>query len=234
MIYKCQSCFKQFKTKHNHDKHYEYCKFQISRKCDILNDIDNCKQELPNMRELFNFVTLLSLKVNKLEEENLKLKQYINSKLIKIDPIEWLNENKKPFIDFLYWYKSIDTYSHLLSVLNNSLVYGVVECISENCGIESPFHSFDNKQLKFYTFSNGIWDLLDENKLNSFINFIANQFIVDFNNYLINNEHMINDENYSNYQEKVYGESDIEKRNNKIKNQLWQKIKLKVSNVTIK
>lgn len=234
MNYKCQSCFKEFKTKHNHDKHYEFCKFQIYRNSEVLNEIDNCKQEIPNMREMFNFVTLLSLKVNKLEEDNLKLKQYINSKLIKIDPIEWLNENKKPITDFEYWYKSINTYPYLLTVLNNNLKDGVVECISSNSNHNSPLHSFDNKQLKFYIYTNSEWRLITDDELKTFINYIANRFIVDFNNYITDNMNLLNDDNYSNYQEKVYGESDISKRNNKILLQLWNKTKLSVSSVTIK
>ena len=82
----------------------------------------------------------------KLENENKQLKRYVNQKLIKIDPIVWLNQNRNPYLDFDIWYKNIDTYNYLEIVLGNNLIKGVVESISQNVGDLTPLAAFDNKK----------------------------------------------------------------------------------------
>ncbi len=237
MKYQCPTCFKNFKTKHNYNKHTEFCKFTLIPNNDLLNEIDNFNNEIPNIRELFNFVTILSSKVTKLENENKQLKRYVNQKLIKIDPIVWLNQNRNPYLDFDIWYKNIDTYNYLEIVLSNNLIKGVVESISQNVGDLTPLAAFDNKKLKFYCFNNEVWREIGDKELDQFINKIANHFIVDFNNYLLKNDYLFTSDEYSdiynNYQNNVYGDSNIEKRNNQIKLQLWNNIKLNVSNTSI-
>ena len=237
MPYKCSYCFKDFKTKHNLNKHSEFCYFTITSKNDYLNDIDELKDDVPNIRELFNFINVLSLKVKKLEDDNQKLKKYINHKLIKVDPLDWLNDNRTPHLDFIYWYKSIDTYSYLETVFNSNLIKAVTEAISNNYGELSPLCAFDNKKFKLYIFNDEKWKEINDDELNTALNFLCNQFIVDFNTYLSKNEYLFCNDSYSdtytNYQNNVYGDSNIEKRNNQIKISLWQKIKFNVSTVQI-
>ena len=62
-----------------------------------------------------------------------------------------------------------------MTVLNNNLKDGVVECISSNSNNDSPLHSFDNKQLKFYIYTNSEWRLITDDELKTFINYIANR-----------------------------------------------------------
>ena len=112
MPHTCQKCFRTFIRKHNYDKHNEICIFNINNENDIISDTEN-SINLPSYKELYNFVLNLSVKINRLEKENESFKNIINNKLLKIDPVNWLNENIKVDINFEDWCNSFNVSDYL-------------------------------------------------------------------------------------------------------------------------
>jgi hypothetical protein len=232
MTNKCPHCSRTFVRKHNFDKHLESCKFTITKECNLNKELED-RIDIPNYKDLYNFVMNLSLRVKKLEDENFKLK----GKLFKLQPIEWLNENKKPLINFDIWYKSFNVSDFLSTVFTVDLNTAVVSCIYSNINDESPIFSFDNKKNQFYIFNNDDWYNVSTDSLDLFINHIANLFIVEFTTFIENNDYLINNpkyiDQYISYQNKIYGSTNLISRNQKIKTSLYEKIKANVSSIQI-
>ncbi len=240
MPYTCQKCFRTFHRKHNHDKHYEICLFNINNENDIISDLENSR-DLPSYKELYNFVLNLSIKINKLEIENESFKNIINHKLLKINSVNWLNENKKnTFIDFKDWYTAFIVTDYLHTVFETDLINGIsllIENYYKNTK-DPPLFSFENKNKQFYVYNNETWKQLDQYGFDSFIEIISNKFIVAWSKYLIENQYLITEEKYidqfNTYQTKIYGPSNNnDNRNSKIKQIIYNKIKSSVSNVQI-
>ncbi len=238
MNYICSHCLRTFKTKHNYCKHVEFCKFDIQKDNDMLNEIDSFNG-VPSFHELYNYVLKVSQRVTRLEKENKSLKRYISTKLIKIDPIQWLNENKKPISCFEEWLRNMNAYDYLETVFNSNLIEGIHKCILNNINSHTPIYAFDNKNLKFYVYVNDSdqWLLLDDKDYQDFINCIANKFLYSFGKYVTENEKLLQSENYIDnyisYQNKIYGDSNTHSRNNKIKSLLYNSIKKEVSCINI-
>jgi hypothetical protein len=175
----------------------------------------------------------VSLRVKKLEDENIKLK----NKILKLDPLQWLKDNKKCSINFDEWYKFINVSDHLQIALNNDLNAAIISAIYNYINTDSPIFCFDNKKNIFYIYNNDTWEQLSFITSDLFINHIANLFLVAFDKYLDLNTHLTNDskyiDTYINYQNKIYGNSNIINRNQKIKSILYDKIKHNVSSIQI-
>lgn len=228
----CPHCSRNFRRKHNFDKHVESCQFIIKKECDLNSELENTI-DIPNYKDLYNFVMNVSLRVKKLEEENVKLK----NKILKLDPLQWLKDNKKCYINFDEWYKLIDVSDHLQIALNNDLNAAIVSALSNYITINSPIFSFDNKKNILYVYNNDTWIQLSFIACDLFLNHIANLFLVAFDKYLDSHLYLTNDpkyiDTYINYQNKIYGNSNIINRNQKIKSILYDKIKYNVSSIQI-
>ncbi len=224
MPVKCPHCCREFIRKHNYDKHVESCQFIIKSECDLNAELEDTI-DIPNYKDLYNFVLNLSMRVKKVEEENIKLK----NKVFKLDPLQWLNDNRICFEYFNDWYKLIDVSEHLDIALCNDLNTAIVSALSSYITNESPIFSFDNKKNIFFVFNNDTWEELSLIATDLFINHVANLFIVEFDKYLDTHQYLIDDpkyiDTYVNYQNKIYGQSNIINRNQKIKSSLYEKIK---------
>jgi hypothetical protein len=224
MPIKCPHCCREFIRKHNYNKHIESCQFIIKKECDLNAELEDTI-DIPNYKDLYNFVLNLSMRVKKVEEENVKLK----NKVLKLDPVQWLNDNRTCFEYFNDWYKLIDVSEHLDIALSNDLNTAIVSALSSYITNESPIFSFDNKKNIFFVFNNDTWEELSFIATDLFINHVANLFIVEFDKYLDTHQYLINDpkyiDTYVNYQNKIYGQSNIINRNQKIKTTLYEKIK---------
>ena len=228
MPVKCPHCYRDFIRKHNYDKHVESCQFIIKKECDLNAELEDII-DIPNYKDLYNFVVNLSLRVKKIEEENIKLK----NKVLKLDPLQWLKDNKLCSTNFDEWYKHIDVSDHLQIALNNDLNAAIISALSNYIKNDSPIFSFDNKKNIFFVYNNDTWEQLSFISTDLFINHIANLFIVEFDKYLDSHQYLINDSKYIdayvNYQNKIYGEKNIITRNHKIKTLLYDKIKHSVA-----
>lgn len=239
MPHTCEKCYRTFVRKHNYNKHKEICVFAINNEKDITSDIENSR-DLPSYKELYNFVLNLSIKINKLEKENDCLKNIVTNKLLKIKPVDWLNENVKPFVNFNDWYKDFDVSDHLDVIFETDLINGIcvlIENYYKNIKCP-PLFSFDNKNKQLFVYNELTWKQLSQNEFDVFIDNISNKFIVAWSKYLIQNQYLITDTQYidrfNTFQTKVYGASNNnDNRNSKIKQNLYNKIKSNVSNVQI-
>lgn len=228
MPVKCPHCYRNFLRKHNYDKHVESCQFIIKKECDLNAELEDII-DIPNYKDLYNFVVNLSLRVKKIEEENIKLR----NKVLKLDPLQWLKDNKICFTNFDDWYKLIDISDHLQIALNNDLNTAIISALSSYIKNDSPIFSFDNKKNIFFVYNNDAWEQLSFISTDLFINHIANLFIVEFDKYLDSHIYLTNDskyiDTYVNFQNKIYGEKNIINRNHKIKTLLYDKIKHSVA-----
>lgn len=239
MPHTCQKCFRSFVRKHNYNKHTECCIFDINNENDIKSELEN-SIELPSYKELYNFVLNLSIKINKLEKENESFKNIINNKLLKITPVNWLNENGPEVdINFEDWCNTFNASDYLNIVFETDLINGI-SLLFENYFKNTsnpPLFSFDNKNKQFYIYNESSWKLLSPSKFDLLIENLSNKFIVAWSKYLIENQYLITDTNYidqfNTFQTKIYGTSNNDNRNNKIKQYLYNKIKYTVSNVQI-
>ena len=232
MTNKCPHCSRTFVRKHNFDKHLESCKFIIKKECELKSDLED-RVDIPEYKDLYNFVINLSLRIKKLEDENNRLK----SRIFKLQPLEWLNENKNVSINFDIWYKTFNVSEFLSTVFSVDLNTAVVSCICSYVNDDSPLFCFDNKKTQFYVFNNDEWSNISTQSIDLFINHIANLFIVEFTTFIENNDYLINNpkyiDQYISYQNKIYGSTNLISRNQKIKSLLYEKIKSNVSSVQI-
>ena len=164
---KCPHCYRNFQRKYNYDKHVESCQFIIKKECDLNAELEDTI-DIPNYKDFYNFVLNLSLRVKKIEQENIKLK----NKVLKMDPLQWLKDNKICNIDFVDWYKVINVSGHLQTALNNDLNTAIISVLSSHINDDSPIFSFDNKKNIFYVYNNQKWEQLSFITTDLFINHI--------------------------------------------------------------
>jgi len=205
------------------------------------NEIIEGFDKTPSVSQLFSFVKELVVRIDKLENENAKLKQVIHIAKRKLDICEWLNQNKKPSIVFTKWLTEIPYHSFLHSVFQHDLIYGMVACLYNGNGCSlPPICAFSEKTNGFYVYdeyvsdgtSGNQWIFIAGNEFDKWLNYIANCFLIEFKkwcdehkNEIDNNEDM-KETYYSNFQ-KVLGNSKItvDVRNQRVRNQYYHKLK---------
>ena len=239
MTHTCEKCLRTFVRKHNYNKHREICVFTIKSDSEINSDIENSK-DLPSYKDLYNFVLNISCKVSRLEKENEDLKNIITNKLMKIKPVNWLNENIKPDLNFDDWYNGFVASEYLFMVFNNDLIVGITSLIENyyKNTKKPPLFSFDNKNKQFFIYRELTWVQLSQHDFDTFIENLSNKFIIEWTKFLTDNQYLITEAKYidqfNSYQTKIYGNSNNnDNRNNKIRQNLYSKIKHTVSNVQI-
>ena len=238
----CPHCLRKYKLSMNLNKHVGICQFlQQSRKQQD-NEVDN-NEKIPSMRELFNIVQYLSVKIDKLEKENSQLKQHQKKQL---NILQWLNEQRenKPDIIFSDWINMylLPEIKHCMDLLYEHDIYQSVSALFErvitNHKIEHSLCSFDKKKLLFYVYiktDTGAleWVQLSDNDFIKLIKQIQARYIIEFmkgwyadnESFILENESYY--ETYIRYYEKITKEENFVK----YKNVIYSAIKTNIKNV---
>jgi len=217
--YKCKVCAKEYRLKHNYDRHVILCSFLSKSRSEQNDELDMAEEDVPKIHELYRIIQSLSLRMDKLEKENQILQNYHKKKMNIVD---WLNAmTEKPETNFEIWMKTVvfvNVSNSLNVVYDDTLIMGLkhlFRCIIDNSqGIMLPIRCFNKKVNTFYVYENNSWKQILNSEFDKDLNKVCNQFIIDFKNnwYLVHCEKMETDERYKdmyiNYYKKILGGDD--------------------------
>lgn len=189
--YQCPYCKRDFKEKFNIVNHTTTCRFLSLTKREQDNEIEQKGEDLPTQYELFRIIQHLSLRIDKLENENSKIKK---QNMKKVNVIDWLNQSeKKPKYLFKEWvscYVLPKIVNHVEIAYKNNLtdsIYDMFENIVKEGGCIDihPFCCFDHKSSVFYVYrtdSSGIsqWEQLINEEFDQFIKQIVAKYYGEF------------------------------------------------------
>jgi hypothetical protein len=247
--YKCKTCKKEYRLKYNCDRHEALCGFLCKTKGEQKDELDMEEEDIPTTHGLYRIIQSLSLRMDKLEKENLILRQH-NKK--KTNILDWLNGLiDKPETTFDAWLNTvvfINVQYSLEIVYSNNLLTGLKDLfriiIDNSKGKILPIRCFTNKANTFYLYEtidgNNKWKVISNSDFDKQLNRVCNQFIIDFKNkwYLVNREKMETDESYKdmyiNYYKKILGGDDRmtdEARFQKIRHYLYEIMKEQIKSV---
>ena len=245
--YTCNHCHRDDKEKFNYDRHIGFCEFSHKSLRERENIIE-AFEKTPSINELFSFVKELVVRIDKLEKENAKLKQFTNINKRKLEVVEWLNYHNKPSITFTNWLSQIHYDQYLTDVFNGDLIIGTVACLQDNISNSNsgyPICAFVEKPNTFYVYDEMFendsldnnektlkWIKIQGNEFDKWLKYISNTFLIEFKKWCdvhkneIDNDEIMKEKYFSNFQ-KVLGNSKIseENRNQRIRQQLFNKLK---------
>jgi len=221
--YVCNSCAKTYTYKHNYDRHVVCCEFFNKTLRQHEHEMESCEAP-PNMYVLYQLVKELAVRVSKVENENIQLKQQL-AKRNKVNILDWLNKmptEKQPTQVYIQWLRDVvlkNVYLQLEHVYSNDLISGMVSiwmfALSKTDG-NAPIKAFENRPNTFYiyeTSENGEynWSMLTTAILDKHLKHVCKQFVIDFKThwYDTHAEQIKEDEKWTNmyvdYHQKILG-----------------------------
>lgn len=224
--YQCPYCKRGYKEKFNISNHISICRFiQLSRR-EQTNEVEQINEELPTQHELFRIIQNLSLRIDKLEKDNTKLK-YHNK---KPNMIELLNTRTPPISVFKDWVNNfilpkVGKYMEVLYKQN--LIESISLLIEEVIGEKNkedvyPICSFSNKPLIIYVYRENIkgkilWEQMTNQEFEQLIKQITARYLCEFlKGWYAKHETLILEnetyyEIYINYYQKISNEDNYSK-----------------------
>lgn len=223
--YQCPYCKRDFKEKCNIVNHATTCRFLSLTKKEQDNEIEQRSEELPTHYELFRIIQHLSLRIDKLENENNKIRK---QGMKRINVIDWLNRPEKiPKCVFKEWvscYVLPKIINHVEIAYKKSLLDSICDMfeIIVKEGGNHPFCCFDHKSSVFYVYRTGSsgmsqWEQLNDDEFQQFIKQIVARYYVEFvkgwysqyESVILENETYY--ETYIKYYKKISGEVNYSK-----------------------
>lgn len=219
--YDCQYCNKSYKEKFNYDRHLLCCEFLFKSRREQNNEID-LLAPIPTQREMYQLIQHMSLRIDKLEKENIRLRQ-VNTR--KYNILEHLNNPaniSNMNMTFSEWIKQHilpEVHNSLHKVYSNDLLEGLKDVILRAINKYElqliPVRTFDNS-TSFYIFNmdtdnNKKWIKILIPDLDKYLRRISNQFLYDFKKYWYDeHSHLIEtteeyNDLYLNYHGKILG-----------------------------
>jgi len=126
MELKCCSCNKKYIRKSSWEKHKILCDFISKTQREKI--IDNQESEdLPSFVQLVKIVQELSLKNSKLENKINQMEKWIDNKKKKINVIDWLKINRKPFNVFGQWINNITVSPENIEYLKDNTIFQTIQ-----------------------------------------------------------------------------------------------------------
>lgn len=219
----CKNCSKVYKRDTAFQNHKLIC---IKEK----EDIENL-----NLKDL---VLELIKKNKKLENDILDLQRWVNTKKKKIIIIDWLNENIKPNFIFSEFLKNIIINDNELEIIfESNIIDGIVEIINNHLQRYEvyPLKAFEQKDNTLYIYTENGWKILTSENYLKIISDIYKNILTAFKNWQDKNEDCLytNDfsEKYLKYVKKITGgNTSIERQRTKIHRNIYNLIKLDLSN----
>lgn len=185
-------------------------------------------EKIPSMNQMYELLQKLSTKIEKIENENIKLRRLIDKRR-KVDILEWLNQEseentvKQTFGKFIMSEVYPEIKDKLEVVFNHDLLEGfksvwnkVIRDAKSN-GETIPIRAFNQKGLVFYIYihdienDKNVWVKKNDNEIEFYMKKICDMFVLNFKeNWYDKYEKLIetNEEytkRYYNYYEKILG-----------------------------
>ena len=223
----CRYCQQQFHQKFNFDRHVLCCEFLHKSTKEREHEID-ITQQLPSMKDMYQLMQHMMVRITKLENENSKLKRYSKG---KVSALDWLNDKCKsapPSITLSDWIRNSilpNVKNYLDVVFKQDLLSGLIalfdNSISKADVSELPICAFDTNMSIIYVYKkkNGeegtsddpIWMKITNADLDKYLRRISNQFSYDFKThwYDVHQKEVETNEEYSemyvNYYKQILG-----------------------------
>jgi hypothetical protein len=251
----CKFCRREYKEKFNLDRHIGYCEFTHKSRREREDEIE-AFEKAPTVQELFNYVKEMSIRMDKLEKDNARLRVFAVQQRKKINILEWLNEKTRtcPAIDFASWVNALPIEQKLNTVFANDLLTGILRSLEtgvDNISIDNtenlPICAFTQKANIFYIYDKDPdadgketvykWQQFTNKQLDRWLNFIGQKFSFAFKNWCDENKAAIDtnedmmEQYYSNFQKVLGGKMSDDTRNHRIRQHMFGKIKQNMKNV---
>ena len=245
--YNCFYCNRDYREKFNYDRHIGFCEFSYKSQKECDGEID-AFEKVPGMYDLFAYVKELSVRVGKLEKENIILKQQLHIEKKKVDIGVWLNSlPNKPPITFTKWILDIPFQKYLVQLFAKDMESAMKTCL-ENGSNEifmcdkdnAPIYATIQKKNMFYVYDEiqvdgkktAQWCLITGKDMDKWLNYISQAFLIEFKHWCdehqreINNNDDMNQKYISNFK-KIIGscKNTDEIRNYNIRKYVFNKIK---------
>lgn len=233
-ITNCPCCFKIFKRQGCYEKHIFTC--QRKQEQDEYQEQD----KLPNTKQLYEMIIILTEKYNSVQSELESMKQHIRTKNKKIDVITWLNEQEKPEHS---WYSCIEkmeiTVSDLEYIFKNGFIEGTVEITNkylEKERVREMFKCFEQKKNIIYVFDE-VWKECKPDDFKRIYNIIYNKLLVTFDDYKTENENRLRDDQFQteysdNFMKLLCVNIPFENKMVRIKNKIYSEFKENFKTIT--
>jgi hypothetical protein len=247
--YNCKFCGNGYKEKFNFDRHIGFCEFSYKSAKEIDNEIE-AFEKAPSVSELFAFVKELTVRVGKLEKENIELKQFAYKQKKRVDIVDWLNNRCEyiPELTFNRWMTELPVESYLHKVFEYDLLTALIKCLDdafEKNSEKLPICAFSQKTGTFYVYDNSInclgqnfkWSQISNKQLDKWFSFMAKKIIAAFKNWYEENKTTIDSdekykEQYFEYFQKVLGgKMNDETRNHRLRQFCYTKLKQNLKTV---
>jgi len=238
--YQCKYCSRDYKVKFNCDRHSQTCEFLSKTRKEQDNDLDSF-EKLPSQREMFSLIQELSIRINKLEKENAKLKNSVKIRE-KRDFNDILNETQRPQILLDDWITTLlDSVEQKLEIVyKNDLHTGIIS-LFEDIIDEIPLRAYDVKHNMFYHYDKDTvsWQVFSKTDFNKMLARISHRFLVEFNRCwcIVNKEKIEKSEDfqkiYMDYYLKILGGNKLsdEIRFKKIRHTVYSMIKKNIRSI---
>lgn len=191
--YDCQHCKRSYREKFNYDRHLLCCEFLFKSRREQNNEID-LLAPVPTQREMYQIIQHMSLRIDKLEKENTRLRQVTTRKYNILEQLNLQDNIDKMNLTFSEWIKQHilpEVHNSLQKVYTHDLLDGLKDVISRAINkfdlIMIPIRTFDNS-TSFYIFNtdkdnNKKWIKIQISDLDKYLRRISNQFLYDFKQY---------------------------------------------------
>jgi len=181
-ITNCPNCFETIKKTSCYENHI--------LKCQRSNELDY--NSSPNNKQLYNIITNLVEKYNKLQTEVDGLKRQLYVKNKKLDVLTWLNSNVKPFTSFHIYMENIDiTIDKLMYIFDENLTTGILRILCEYLEETDAKHSikcYEQKKNILYVFDGESWCEFSAEEFRKTINHTYSKCLQGFDCYKNRNE----------------------------------------------
>ena len=233
-ITNCPCCFKIFKRQGCYEKHIFTCQRKQER------DDYQKQDKLPNTKQLYEMITILTEKYNSVQSELENMKQHIRTKNKKIDVITWLNEQEKPEHSLYSCIENmVITISDLESIFKNGFIDGSFEIINkylEKEEVRETFRCFEQKKNIIYVFDEE-WNECKTDDFKKIFNVVYNKLMVTFDDYKMENECRMGDEQFQaeycdNFMKLLCVDIPFEKKMTRIKNKIYTDYKESFKTIT--
>jgi hypothetical protein len=245
----CPFCSRTYKYKVNYDKHVGYCEFVHKTAKQAREEMDVADEPEPTLKSLFGFIKDLSIRVEKLERENLEVKTAILKDKKKVNVLDWLNDGSRgqpPNQTFTTFVSHFPIERLLQTVFEKDIMAGVLQCFEVGSlkPEEMPIRTFTNIG-GFYIYDtmeptdlSPRWQKITNSYFDKWIVCIERRFLIEFKRWcdekkeeIIKNDEM--KERQVLYFQKLLGtgRTSDEGRFHKIRNSLHKTLKTNVKNL---
>lgn len=223
--YECNFCKKTYRQKFSYDQHKLCCEFFYKSKREQDYEIEDADEKIPSQRDMYRLMKNMMMRIDKLEQENSKLKQ---NQRTTVNVLDWLNKSpNQPNITFFDWMKEKilpKVHTYLEIVFTEDLITGIIQVIEDAIASsltdEIPLRIFENRNNIFYIYKNeksenkNTWVQITNTMFDKYMSAISNHFVTVFDKYWVqvNKDKIERDETYKemylNYNNKVCSDND--------------------------